>query len=143
MSQNDGMTGHLFEEAVLGYCVVSWKGHMHYREAMVAARKSQPEKKSEIAALLEREVARELGSWDVQYFTAVRTPLDRFHGVDAFLEFRGLVVTLDLTKNPDKEDCCKADLLVERKEVLSMSKLRELAGRIAREFRTKERRAYR
>lgn len=142
MSQNDGMTGHLFEEAILGYCVVSWKGHMTYRDAMVAARKSQPKRKSEFAATLEREVARELGSWDVQYFTAVRTPLDFFHGVDAFLEFRGHIVTLDLTTNPHK-DCCKADLLVAADEVKSLKAIRALAGRVAREFQSKERRVCR
>lgn len=138
----NGMTGHLFEEEMLGKCNVSYRGTMRYetREtALATARKSQPQTKSPVGRFLEKEVSQLLGR-DVQYFTAVRTGLDFFHGVDAFFVFEGLVVTVDVTINPEK-DACKAEVLAVAEEFTSRENLRQLASRIAREFVTKQRRA--
>jgi hypothetical protein len=66
----------------------------------------------------------------------VRSALDVFHGVDGFFEFRGVVVTIDVTINPNKV-CGKADLVVSGDD---FEDLPALAARIAREFATKIRR---
>lgn len=53
----------------------------------------------------------------LKFYTAVGTPADVFHGIDAWIEFeskRGndsVIVTLDATKNPNKEEA-KADLVI-------------------------------
>jgi hypothetical protein len=54
----------------------------------------------------------------VKFFSAVGTPLDHFHGVDAWVEFdsgRGgpRMVTLDVTLNTEKETH-KADIIVQK-----------------------------
>lgn len=53
----------------------------------------------------------------VKFYTAVGSPLDVFHGVDAFLEYAGeegeiYRVTFDLSLDPGKEEKHKADLVV-------------------------------
>ncbi len=50
-------------------------------------------------------------------FTAVGSPLDKYHGADAFLTFdvggKEFIVTLDATLNPDKQQSgYKADLII-------------------------------
>lgn len=62
--------------------------------------------------------------------------MDVFHGVDGFFEFHGIVVTIDVTTNPNK-DSGKADVIVHPDDLENLS---TLAGRIAREFITKQRR---
>mgnify|MGYP001559351445 CR=1 FL=1 len=51
----------------------------------------------------------------VKFFTAVGSPLDHYHGIDAFfkVEWNGknFVVTLDVTMNPNKGDNYKADVV--------------------------------
>ena len=52
----------------------------------------------------------------VRFYSAVGTPADRFHGVDGWIEYdtpdgRRLVVTVDVTKNPNKESW-KADVII-------------------------------
>jgi hypothetical protein len=48
-----------------------------------------------------------LDASQVGFFTAIKSPLDRFHGVDGWLEInqpgRQSRVTIDITTNPDKE----------------------------------------
>lgn len=134
-------SGNQFEYLVLGECTASEDGYRSFFEAMRLARKCQPTKKTEIVEMLERELAVLVGS-DVEYFTAVRTPLDYFHGVDAFFVCGGLVVTLDATINDDKH-CCKADILVTYEKVRGPKAVHMLAAEIAREFESKGRRAYR
>lgn len=141
MSNYDGMTGHLFEEEVLGRCTVEYREKMPYEpraKAIATARKSQPQKQAGVAKILEGEIKRQLGA-DAELYTAVRTPLDFYHGVDAFVEFKGVVVTLDVTTNPHK-DACKADLLVGQDELTSMKAVMQLAGRITREVQAEQRR---
>ncbi len=53
----------------------------------------------------------------IKFFTAIGTPLDHFHGVDAWIEFVPEVgpprrVTIDVTLNPNKETH-KADVIVQ------------------------------
>ena len=71
---------------------------------------TMPEKK--VAKDLLNFVADELGieedsedEQELKFYTAVggkKSPLDFYHGVDAFIEFRGTRVLIDVTKNPSK-----------------------------------------
>jgi hypothetical protein len=130
---DDGYTGHLYEEEVLGRCQAQHRGYMQWREAADLVRKNQPTRKAPCALSLEREVSRQLGDQAV-FYTAVRSTLDVMHGCDGFFEFRGMVVTIDLTMNPHK-DCGKADIIVHKDDV---DDLPQLAGRIVRELRSKQ-----
>jgi hypothetical protein len=52
----------------------------------------------------------------VKFYTAVGTPLDKFHGIDAFMEYKDpngkkYRVTFDLTLNPKKPEA-KSDIVV-------------------------------
>lgn len=52
----------------------------------------------------------------IKFYTAVKTPLDTFHSVDAFIEFKDLnnkkyLVTFDLTLNPQKKEF-RSDIVV-------------------------------
>ena len=47
----------------------------------------------------------------LKLYGAVNTPFDLFHGVDAFFEYEGRIVTLDLTLN-EKKDEYKADFII-------------------------------
>lgn len=134
----DGITGHLFEEEVLGRCAATYRGYMTFREAAELVRKNQPAKARPAALRLHAEVAKRFGKWadGVRFYTAVRSSLDVFHGVDGFFEFRGVVVTIDVTINPHKV-CGKADLVVSGDD---FENLPALAARVAREFASKIRR---
>ena len=129
MSYSSGYTGLLFEEEVLGRCRATARGYMKWSEALHFARANQPAQKTPTMRQLERTV-RELTGTAATFYTAVRTPLDLYHGVDGWFEFRGAVVTLDVTRNPHK-DSGKAHLIVHEDDV---GDLAALAGRIAREL---------
>lgn len=66
----------------------------------------------DFAKLLRLKVANRLSPEDpsrVKFYTAINTPLDLKHGVDAVIEFtpvssRAIRVTIDITMNPDKID---------------------------------------
>lgn len=52
----------------------------------------------------------------VEFYSAVGTPADVFHGVDGWIEYKTpegkrLIITLDATRNPSK-DTAKADLVI-------------------------------
>jgi hypothetical protein len=130
-----GMTGHLFEEKVIGVCKARWAGaHMRYREAVDEVRKSQPPLRTPTAAKLVALVSAKLGH-PVRFCTAVGSCADVLHGVDGFFELQGkpeFVVTIDLTINPNK-DACKADLLVTLEDIKNLP---VLASRVAGRFRT-------
>lgn len=51
-----------------------------------------------------------IGGDELQYFIAIGTKLDFFHGVDAFFSWRGAVVSLDASVDPEK--ILKADFLI-------------------------------
>lgn len=131
MSRFNGTTGRLREEEVLGVCLAVHYEWLPWQKAMELARKHQPRAKTAAALLLEQELRKEFGT-AVSYFTAVRSTLDQIHGVDAFIECRGVIVTLDFTTNPDK-DSCKAHILVTEDDVTD---IHVLAGRVARELKS-------
>ncbi len=132
---HDGYTGRLFEEKVLGTCKARCYGYMSWRTSAELVRQNQPVKKTSVVSRLEQEVGKQLGEV-VNFYTAVCSAMDIFHGTDGFFEFHGFVVTVDVTTNPHKNSG-KADLIVHADD---LENLPTLAGRIAREFISKERR---
>lgn len=112
---SDGTTGRIFEDEILGRCFVSWNGYMKWEDARSFAQQNQPWEDPEnpdcpIARHLLHNVREKLGG-KVLFFTAIGTPFDVYHGVDGWFEFRGKIVTIDVTKNPFKVSC-KADVLL-------------------------------
>jgi len=124
--------GHDYEVEVLGKCGARYSGYLCFPEALAEVRKNQPARKSEFLAALEREFARRMGERAVT-FTAIGSALDFKHGADAVLEFRGVVVTIDVTLNPEKTSA-KADVVVHPDDVANVA---VLTARIARVLVTK------
>ena len=58
----------------------------------------------------------------IRFFTAVGTPLDKFHGVDGWLEYldpkdrKRYFATFDFTKNPNKK-VYKSDIMVSEQDL--------------------------
>jgi len=100
------------------------RGYLKYRQAMELAKRFQPgdpqNPKKEFSRDLRIEVADLLGVpyESVAVFTAVKTPLDVFHGVDGFLTVKvgnqEFVVTMDASLRDKEPDEVKADVLVNR-----------------------------
>lgn len=123
-------TGRMFEADVLGECVVRWDGqYVPFKKSMEMARNNQPRKLGHIGNILQSKVSEVLGC-SVQLFTAINTPLDRFHGIDGWFEVGKGTLTLDLSLNPHK-DAYKADLIVGEDDVETVDKLYGLAREIA------------
>lgn len=99
LTKKSGYTGGLLEEEVLGHCVVRWDGYMKFRQAKAFARSNQPKSPCPIAQKFRASVAKEMkvDIGDVNIFTAVGSPLDKFHSIDGWFEFKGLTVTFDIT----------------------------------------------
>lgn len=128
----NGLTGHFFEEEVLGRCTATCGAYLPLREAMVLVRKSQPASKRPAMQRLEAEMSKVLGR-PVVFYTAVGSVLDAFHGIDGFFELAGQVVTIDLTINSAK--CTgKADLVLQGDE---FEDLAALAAKILRFYAPK------
>lgn len=115
-----GYTGRLFEEEVLGTLHIVWsrERYVPFVEALRLAKVNQSWDPSDpslrVANDLHAEVALALGldDWrELRLFSAVNSPLDFFHGVDGWFEFRGRVVTMDVTVNRRKLSA-KADLVI-------------------------------
>jgi hypothetical protein len=134
-----GETGRLFERRILGECIAVAAGeYLTRRNALEAARNGQPPVKTPTRARLEREL-RSLLDDTVRVRTAVGSVADYCHGVDGFIDFNGLVVTIDVTINPNK-DAGKADMVVCEDDLIDLP---ALARRIAREFESRLNRAAR
>lgn len=138
----NGYTGKLLEEEILGCCLWVWDGYLSFRESVKKVKAFQPWDPTDprpraandfhffVSEALEVECS-ELG-----FFTSVGTPLDRYHGVDAFFEYNGRVATVDLTSN-GKKDEYKADLIVHEEDIyqedgnVNQERLQELASLVA------------
>lgn len=100
------------------------RGYLKYRQAMELAEKFQPadprNPKKEFSRDLRLEVADllEIPYDDVAVYTALKTPLDIFHGVDGFLKAKigdkTFTVTMDASLRDKPPDEVKADLLINR-----------------------------
>ncbi len=135
------MTGRKFEEEVVGHCSWQWDGYTTRSKAMSRVKISQPlgwdptDPEPDIANDLHAHVCIEMGLEDwsvVAFYTAVGSPLDRWYGTDFFFEFRGKVVTLDLTTNP-KKTSYKADIIV-HPHMTKQDGLKALGQEIARQL---------
>ena len=135
----DGYTGGLFEREVVGKC--QWNGIMEYfprKQTMDMVRELQPWDPSDpgpsansLPNNFHASIAEALGveDWsEVRLYTAVGSPLDKFHSMDAFVEFRGQVVTIDLTLNRLKGEY-RADITVDFEDIFD--RLRSTACKIA------------
>ncbi len=144
-----GVTGHLFEEEAFG-CVRSAARangeYKPYRQALEEVKANQPwdptDPNVRFANDLHALVALVLGliDWaELRIYTAIGSDLDRWHGIDAFFEFGGARVTLDVTLNRHKLDYgYKADFIVGEEAVENASVRQERAQEIAHELRQRE-----
>jgi hypothetical protein len=139
----NGYTGRLLEDEVLGKCLWHSAGYVPYREAMDRVKQFQPwnpaDPPSRALNDLHALVCEELGARaysEVKCYTAVGSPLDRFHGVDSFIEKGGAVATIDLTAN-SKKDVHKADIILHEEDVydgegrINRPRLQQVAHNIA------------
>lgn len=88
---------------------------------------------SRFASNLHTLVAEHLGEsgyQDLEFFRAADTPLDTLFGVDAFFEFKGRVLTVDITRNPHKQ-AHKADIVLQGKDIYDEVALDTVARDIA------------
>lgn len=123
------MTGRLLEAEVFGRTTVKWEGkmeYMPYRTALDFCRKHQPigwnpvdpstrtgsNLYASVAIELEKAVGEFTWEEELKFFSAIGSPLDVFHGVDGWFEFRGNVVTVDLTANTAKVNGYKANVIL-------------------------------
>jgi hypothetical protein len=103
-------TGTEIEEEIIGHALVSWNGtYVPFKQSMRDVRANQPWDPSDpepaFANDFHASVAVALGIEDyseLKLYTAVGSTLDVCHGIDCFFEFRGKIVTIDLTTNPSK-----------------------------------------
>lgn len=98
-----------FEVEVLGRSTIKFHGYMTFVDAMQEVRKHQPARKAPAIVAIEREF--EKRGEKIEFYTAVGTALDLYHGVDGFFVFRGTVLTVDVTLNPNKI-AGKADIIL-------------------------------
>lgn len=137
-----GYTGTLLEEEVLLECLWSGDGgYVPYHQSVKMVKKHQPwdpaDPSSRAANNLQVLIAEALGAEDyseVKLYTAVGSALDKFHGVDAFVEWMGFVVTIDLTANLLK-DVYKADIIIHEDEIYDQEQLWIVAEQIAQLLR--------
>ena len=116
-----GYTGRLFEEEVLAICLFRWneaQPYISFEKSLRLVQMCQPWDPSDPSTRagndLHCQVALALGleDWgELQFFSALGSPLDRFHGIDGFFQWRGTVVSIDLTIDPQKVKY-KADIVV-------------------------------
>jgi len=121
-------TGSLFESEILAECTCVWDNDKSYKPYMVCVelvKKNQPKHwdpssptsraANDLHALVVE--ALKLQDYDcVKLYTALHSPLDRWHGVDCFIEYNGKIVTIDLTVNPHKTDY-KANVVLHEADV--------------------------
>jgi hypothetical protein len=110
-------TGRLLEDELLGHPDTSKIGpknkHLPFWQAIELVEDSQigdpSDPEPRFSSDLHASVAERMHLEDysqLELFTAVDTPLDRFYGVDAFFIFhrgdKDRIFTIDVTSNPDK-----------------------------------------
>lgn len=112
------MTGKQIESDALPRCSWQSKDYLPYQKALTLVKESQswdptdPPTRAlnDLHYLLAEVLEVELG--EVKVYSAVGSPLDYFHGVDLFLEFGEVTITVDLTANPKKIEH-RADFIIQ------------------------------
>jgi hypothetical protein len=118
------LLGETKKEMVIFNQLHETETYMKYNEAFNFAKKHQrgdpfnPKRffpKSIRDALKNEEALSIEDESQLGFYTALNSPLDRYHGVDAFIEYRNgektVVVTIDVTMNSSK-DRYKADVIL-------------------------------
>lgn len=147
----NGYTGGLLEADTFPKVGESARARQYvpYAQAMMAwklVKDHQPWNPAEPdswAGDLHSEVAIALGleDWaELCLFSAAGSALD-WHGMDAWFEFRGVRVTLDVTANTAKFNGYKADIIVTPVTIEDADERRELAATIAAELASKRQEA--
>lgn len=129
-SQPTGYTGRLVEKELFGETVENERApdledYCNYNRSVGLVKESQPfdnpsEPDTFFADDMLANTAIQIKEEDFskfRFFTAVNSHLDKYHGVDAFIEYdhpdAGVVrITLDVTTNPAKGDSYKADVII-------------------------------
>ncbi len=119
--ENHGYTGGIAEKELIGSSGFEKnKEHFEYiprRQAFEVVKSMQkfdstdpdPDFANAVHALIFEELG--LSAENLHFYSAVGSPLDLFHGVDAWFELdNGKRVTIDLTMNPNKDEY-KADIV--------------------------------
>ena len=130
------------ERAVLGEVTHKTDGeYMEFNAAVAYAREHQPDpfNRSEIVKNLREKIAQQCQSKNepVRYLTALGTPLDLYHGVDALFEQGQRRVTLDISLA--EKDAFKADVVlrVQMDDEGSVTVDPDELERVAREIATR------
>ena len=122
-----GYTGKTFEREVLGECKVRViHGKLKFNRLVSQIRWNQPENPyypTRERSNFHRAVASELEGRGVHgsalgLFTAVGTPLDRYHGIDGFFSFEGIMVSVDCTLDPNMDPSPRARVVVHGEDML-------------------------
>jgi hypothetical protein len=110
-SPDDGLlqAGDDFQVEKLGKCGARCTQYKKWRDAVQEAKRFQPARKTTFMTMLEGLLSKRLGV-AVTVYTAVYSALDIFHGVDAFVEVEGVIITFDVTINHEKV-VAKADVV--------------------------------
>lgn len=122
-----GETGHFAEEEFLGECDGKWDGtYRTWQDSFEFVVANQPKKLPEPGRLLLQAVMDELAKEEqnaqtARLLTAVRSPLDEIHGVDAVVCFMGVSVTFDFTLNEQKAESAKCDLVLHPRDLADMA----------------------
>ena len=127
--EGPGSTGGIVEQELLGksqYERITHKDstdfeYIPYGRALAILKDMQPfdptEPEPDFAYTVHSLIYDSLGldASDVRFYTAVKSPFDRFHGVDAWFEVdaggQRKIVTVDVTMNANKEDGHKANII--------------------------------
>lgn len=124
-----GYTGKLFEWETLGECRIHANRHrrraLPFHDALRQVMDNQPfapndppgqmgKFRDAVIACMQR---RDLNPSSLRLYTAVGSSLDYDHHIDGFFHYLGLMVTLDLTINPHKDDS-RTHVLVTGEDVL-------------------------
>lgn len=139
----DGYTGRLYEEEFFGVCAGRARGYMTWRESMAFAKEFQPKGwnpsepntkmannlHARVCMAIEERICEDLDWEKVKLFSAIGTPLDWYHGIDAWFEFEGTVVTIDLTVDQNKQSS-KANLVIHPGEDELPNLIRHIAMRL-------------
>ncbi len=141
--------GRLFEEDVLGRSRWQWSEYVPWRQCLEQVRKFQPFQSDPrnpsrpIPRALRNLVATHLGKRgaDLRFFTAIGTPFDRFHRVDAFFEIDNAIVTVGLSLDPKKDaEAHRTSFVLHEEDVfaesgeINVGRLAEVAADIAAEI---------
>ncbi len=114
LKKNKTAAIELFRQLSGGKSFDEAKGHLSFERAVAFAKNFQPSEdptcpSTKVARDLLDFVAEEMGvdpegddALELKFYTAVGSPLDFYHRTDAFVEYKGERVKIDVTRDPSK-----------------------------------------